>query len=391
MLFGRRQPDPDRIEELGLFAVKISQVLALRPDFLEEAKCRTLAGLYSRQRPVQREQLDRLLDGVGGARFLASFDRFDRVPLAVASVGQVHRARLRSGEEVAVKLVKQDDRNAFERDIARARLILNVAHVLYPRLRGVANPLSLINQLSALTLNELDLRNEARGHDLLESVYRTRRNEFDLSRLRFACIHRELSGERVLVKDFVPGRSFDELMNAGQLTYQSLLDLFHIHGFYMFVEGTFHGDLHPGNVIRRGNALYFIDTGFIGRVSERIRVNLFRFFDSLSSYDYGASAMHLHAMSSAALGSGEYAAFERKFLALYADFRERPVGDVSLTKKMMETIRLGVLSGMEFEEGMFDIVKSLMYMDGMVLRVHPRAVLLKDLRPFIEEFKAQVA
>jgi ubiquinone biosynthesis protein len=64
---------------------------------------------------------------------------------------------------------------------------------------------------------------------------------------------------------------------------------------------------------------------------------------------------------------------------------------VSLTRKMMDTIRLGVLCGMEFEEGMFDIVKSLMYMDGMVLRVNPQAVLLRDIRPFIEEFKAHIA
>jgi ubiquinone biosynthesis protein len=73
---------------------------------------------------------------------------------------------------------------------------------------------------------------------------------------------------------------------------------------------------------------------------------------------------------------------------LYADFKNTTVAQVSLTKKMMQTIRLGVLSGMQFEEGMFDIIKSLMYLDGMVLRVNPQAVLLKDMRRFIDDFRA---
>ena len=70
-----------------------------------------------------------------------------------------------------------------------------------------------------------------------------------------------------------------------------------------------------------------------------------------------------------------------------ATSQECPSDKVSLTRKMMDTIKLGVRSGMEFEEGMFDIIKSLMYMDGMVLRANPDAILLEDMRPFIQDFR----
>jgi ubiquinone biosynthesis protein len=63
------------------------------------------------------------------------------------------------------------------------------------------------------------------------------------------------------------------------------------------------------------------------------------------------------------------------------------VSEISLTKKMMQTIKLGVLSGMEFEEGIFDIIKSLMYMDGMVMAANPDAILLKDMKKFVAEFQ----
>lgn len=391
MIFGKKQPDLDKIQKLGLLAVKIGQVFALRIDFLGPEKCRALSRLYSRQNRIPPTQLDRLLALNGGTAFLAHFAEFDSVPFAVASVGQIHRARLVGGQEVAVKLVKEDYALAFERDMARAELICKGAQFFYPRLRGVANPLAALRDLRAMTSRELDLRNEVAGHDLLQSIHRESCSAFDLERLRFPCIHRGLSTRSVLVKDFVPGQTFDELLDQGRLSYQTLLDLFHIHGFYMFVRGTFHGDIHPGNVILNNSDITFIDTAYIGRVTERIRVNLFHFFDALSQFDYERAAHFLHAMSSVALNPKALAVFRERFMDLYADFTDMPVGKVSLTRKMMQTIKLGVLSGMAFEEGMFDIVKSLMYMDGMVIRANPDAVLLRDLRPFIAEFKAQMA
>lgn len=391
MIFGKKDPDLDKIQQLGLLAVKIGQVFALRIDFLGPEKCRTLSNLYSRQNRVSPSQLDLLLALNGGSTFLANFEDFDSVPFAAASVGQVHRARLLTGEYVAVKFVKQDFASAFNRDIARAERIFKVARFVYPRLSGVANPLAVLHDLRIMTNRELDLRNEVAGQDVLETIYRESRSQFNLAQLRFPVIHRELSTKTVLVKDYVPGNTFDELLTQGRLSYQSLLDLFHIHGFYMFVKGIFHGDIHPGNVILNDGAITFIDTSFIGHVTDQVRINLFHFFDALSQFDYPRAAHFLHAMSSVALNQEAYVAFRKNFVALYADFTNTPVGKVSLTQKMMQTIKLGVLSGMTFEEGMFDIIKSLMYMDGMVIRANPGAVLLKDLRPFIEEFKEQIA
>ena len=92
-------------------------------------------------------------------------------------------------------------------------------------------------------------------------------------------------------------------------------------------------------------------------------------------------------MAERQISGAKFTDFEKKFIALYADFKEKTVSQVSLTRKMMQTIRLGVISGMHFDEGMFDIIKSLMYLDGMVIRAKPDAVLLKDMRRFIQEFK----
>lgn len=389
-IYADPEPDIAFIQRLGLLAVKIGQVYALRPDFLGEERCRSLARLYSNADSLPAEDAVKLIEAYAGPTYLSNFAEFDTTPFASASIGQVHRATLKTGEKVVVKLVKKDYAAGFRRDVQNVRRLFQFAIFFYPRLRGVANPVSLLHEIEKMTLAELDLRNEVAGWKRLQAIYDANRHRFDLSRLRFRRVFEELSSERILVSEYADGPTLDQLLSTGSLAYESLLELFHIHGFFMFSIGTFHGDIHPGNIVLQGDDFYFLDTGYIGEVNERMRKNLFYFFEALSAYDYPASARCLNAMAERPIAGQKLHAFEGKFLALYSDFKEKSVSQVSLTKKMMQTIRLGVLSGMTFDEGMFDIIKSLMYLDGMVIRANPNAVLLRDMRRFIGEFKELV-
>ena len=243
----------------------------------------------------------------------------------------------------------------------------------------------ILEDIQVLTTTELDLLNEIRGRNRLKAVCEKHAQRFDLSALKFVRIHDELSSSSTLVSEFVDAPSLDELLDNDALGYERLLALFRIHGFFMFVEGVFHGDLHPGNALVRGDDFYFIDTAYIGTVSDRLRQGLFAFFEALTRYDYRLCIDALHAMSSVSLDTATKREFERGFLDLYRDFKGATVSQISLTTKMMQTIKLAVQAGMSFERGMFGIIRSLMYLDGMVLRCNPRAVLLEDMRPSIEE------
>jgi ubiquinone biosynthesis protein len=291
---------------------------------------------------------------------------------------------------MVIKAIKKNVRAQFTADVASLKRLFRLATFLYPKLRQVGDPVGILGDIEEYTLSELDLRHEVAGQKTLRAIYEQHRDTFDLSRLAFARVHEPLCNESVMVSEFIPGRSFDELLETGELGYDRLLELFHIHGFYMFCVGTFHGDMHPGNVLLAGEKLCFIDTGYIGHVGPKIRRGLFEFFAALSEYDYPRCAAALNRMSERELGGPAFDMFRGRMLELYADFTGTTVAQVSLTRKMMQTIKLGVHSGMTFEKGIFAIIRSLMYLDGMVLRCKPEAVLLRDMRRFIGEFEKLV-
>jgi ubiquinone biosynthesis protein len=389
-IYGSGMPDPVAIQKMGLLAVKIGQVHALRIDFLSREKCEVLATLYRQNQTLPPADFFKLIDSAGGPGFRDNFNSIDERPLAAASIGQIHRAKMKDNSEVVIKAIKARYKAQFTSDVRSVEKLFKVLIFFYPKLARVANPLGILEDIKTYTLSELDLGNELKGQLLLKSIYEKYRNNYDLSRLAFARIYENISNEDVMVSEYIPGKTFDELLTEKKIDYQTLLDLFLVHGTYMFVAGTFHGDIHPGNVILSRNKFYFVDTGSTAVVSDKLRKGLLNFFEALSYDDYHLCAKGLHEMSDVELSEKKYKIFLDKFIVLYKDYKGSTVSQVSLTQKMMETIKLGVNNGMSFDKGMFPIIRSLMYMDGMVLKCNPDAVLLKDMQPYISQFKKQI-
>lgn len=391
LYFKKGLPDLEKIQSLGLLAVKIGQIHALRLDFLPPEKCHHLSTLYRSNIPVAREDIRALIQEQGGETFTRSFAQIDEQPLATASVGEVYRATLLSGEKVVVKFIKSRFAERFTSDVMSVRRFFKIILFLFPRLRRVGDPLGILADIETYTIAELDLRNESAGAALLEGIAHEYDERFDLSMLGFVKHYPQMTNARVMVSEYIDAPSVDELLARGSFSYDDLLKLFAIQGFYMFIAGKFHGDLHPGNVLYDGSRFYFVDTAFVGEVGERIRSGLFHFFEALSRYDYPLCAERLNEMAEVRISGEAFRRFQEEFKVLYANYTDSTVSEVSLTRQMMLTIKLGVNSGMRFEKGIFPIIRSLMYLDGMVLRTNPDAVLVRDMRPFIEHYEKVMA
>ena len=387
-IYGKKLPDLDRIQDKGLLAVKIAQHFALRIDFLDEEVCRHLSKLFTNARPAKGKKEEEIINEYVDKDWFNNFSSFEQKPFTAASIAQVHNAVLKNGEQVVVKVIKEDYKSRFLKDLRTLRRLLKISILFYPKLKKVFDPLTILNHIEDYTTTELDLRNEIAGGETLQKIMEKYKERYDLSKLKLPRYYKELSNSNVLVTEKIEGKTFDELLETKQLKLETLLDLFHIHGLFLFAEGTFHGDIHPGNIILGNDSnIYFIDNGALSSVKQTMTRGLFKFFTALSHYDYDKTSKYLNEMADIKIEGKQFDKFVEKFQSLYKDFKGRSVSEVSLTKKMMDTIKLGIHSRMQFDKTMFPIIKSLMYMDGMVLRCDSNVVLIEQMKESLENFK----
>jgi len=389
----RKKPaDLDWIQRQGLMAVKLAQIFALRPDLLGEEKCKQLQQLYQHAASIPPENWEETLKSKAIPNFFDNFKTIDSTPLAAASVGQVHRATLHNGEEVVIKFVKQANAVKFRKEVDRMRSWLRIFLVLSPRLRKVGNPMALLNHVADYTTRELDLRNEISGAEELAQIQAQIADEFPTPKLRFPKYYPKLSNENVLVSEFIEGISLEEGIENKSLEWSTLLELFRIHGAYLFGIGTFHGDLHPGNcIIDKEGRFVFIDNGAICHAPSFVNRSLFNFFEHLSRQEMHSAFMALLDMTTKKPTGRKMQKYLNRMNEIYADFEKKPVGEQSLTRIMMQTVRAAVeLANAEFGEEAFPIIRALMYLDGLVIRTHPEVLLIKSMGPYLDEFRVKL-
>ena len=381
--------DLDWIQRQGLLAVKLAQIFALRPDMLSIEKCRQLQQMYRNASTIPPEDVERILRERAPEGFHDSIAWFEKAPLAAASVGQVHRATLTNGEDVVVKVVKADHKESFQRDVKRLMRLMRMAISLSPKLRRVGNPMALLRHVEDYTTRELDLRNEIRGGLELEAIQSSLSEDFPMPRLRFPKYYPEISNEHVLVSELVRGKTLEECINDESLPWEYLIELFRIQGAYMFGVGAFHGDLHPGNCIidEEGNFV-FIDNGAICEAPRRVSLSLFKFFEELSKGSLDSAFEALLDLTEERPSEERVRRFKSRMDEIYEGFGEKSVGEQSLTDLMMRTVRAAVEdAGADFGEEGFPIIRSLMYMDGLVIRTHPEVKLIAEMGPSLVEFR----
>lgn len=390
-LRGKKPVDIDAIQSMGLLAVKLGQIFALRPDLIEPDRCIELQQLYSRASTIPEEDSQKLLDRFAPDGFMDHFNNIEMKPFAAASIGQIHRAELKDGSKVVVKIIKSDFEASFKQDVKRMKRWIRMGLFFNPRLRKVGNPIGLLAHIEDYTLRELNLLNEIDGRNQLIAHAEAIEAHFAMPKLKFPKMWEALSNEHILVMEEITHPTLENHLEAGTFTWPDMLELFRIHGAFMFGLGTFHGDLHPGNAMMddQGNFL-FIDTGAICNAPEHVRNALFGFFYFLAKGELKNAFDAMLTMAAVRPTGKTLETYYASMNELYDGFVGTSVSEVSLTEQMMKTVKAAVLAGCAFGEEAFPIIRSLMYMDGMVLKGHPSVDLISSMGPYLDEFSVLI-
>jgi len=324
-------------DDLGATFLKAGQIVASSPSLFGRAAAEEFRGCLDTGPAVPLAAVRREVERAAGLRLETVFESFDERPIGQASLAVVHKARLRGGSEVAVKVLRPGIEATIAADLALMRqLLAGLRRTLAP---GLAATLSeVLDGLQLQLEEELDLRNEAR----VMAFFRALPERVALPRVVVPEPFPEVSGRRVLVMEYLDGVPIDDVEAAAGLGQDGpdLIDQV-VRGWLVTAlrGGIFHGDVHAGNIlVLRDGRVGVIDWGIVGRLSEESHWLLRRFIAATlgdeSAWD--ELAKHLAAQVAAASGT---AVDERILQTLMreqlAPVLTKPFGEFSLADMLM--------------------------------------------------------
>jgi ubiquinone biosynthesis protein len=272
----------------GLF-IKVGQLISIMANFLPDAFRDELAALQDQVPPRPYEDIqDRLRQEFGGRGPADLFAEFSVEPVASASIGQVHRARLRSGEEVAVKVQYFDIEATVKIDLRALRRIFRLLTWVMPDY-GFE---TIYDEIRGMVLSELDYRQEAAALERIAGNFKRRESR---ARIRIPRVIHELSSERVLTTEWITGTRIADLASIeaeGLDRRQIARACVEAYCEQIFVDGDYHADPHPGNLFAERSSsrdpaptIVFLDFGATARVSEAMRRGMVSFLQGAMARD----------------------------------------------------------------------------------------------------------
>ena len=374
------------LQDLGPIFIKFGQLLSTRRDLLPADIADELMLLQDRVPPFDPQKAVALIESQLGAKVGEIFSRFDVEPLASASVAQVHAARLKSGEEVVVKVVRPGLKPIIAQDLAWLFLIARGAERVSADAR-LLHPVEVVNDYEKTIYDELDLLREAANASQL-------RRNFEGSEMMYVPqVYWDLCRPKVLVMERIYGVQVTDLATlADQRTDMKLLAERGVEIFFtqVFRDSFFHADMHPGNIfvstVKPWSPQYIaIDCGIVGSLTpedqDYLARNLFAFFKR----DYRRVAQ-LHIDSGWVPAQTKLNEFEAAIRTVCEPIFEKPLKDISFGQVLMRLFQTARRFNMEVQPQLVLLQKTLLNIEGLGRQLYPDLDLWSTAQPFLERW-----
>ena len=330
------------LERLGPTFIKLGQVLSVRPDLLPAEYADKLARLQDDVAPFPFEEVERIVNSELGLRMSKAFAEFEATPIAAASLGQVHRARLRDGRQVAVKVQRPGIQETIADDLDALEEIAGWIdeHTDFGRSHHLRD---FLDEFRKSLLRELDYRREA------QNLVTVRANLEEFERIVIPEPVDDYTTSRVLTMDYIDGVKITKLSDVAKLELpgKELADeLFRAYLKQILIDGFFHADPHPGNVfVTRDKRIALLDLGMVAYIPPQLQTNLTQLVFAISegrSEDVVTYALHI----SHRTPSFDEAGFTRAVADLVATQQNRTLEQIQVGKIVFAMLEVAARNGL---------------------------------------------
>ncbi len=378
------------LEELGPTFVKLGQILSTRPDMIGNVYAEELKNLTEHVTPVDFSEIKKIIEAETGRKIEEIFSSFDETPLASASIGQVHKAVLRSnGQCVAVKVRRPGVTEIIKED-------LEIMHFIASRLESGSNsaakfrPVKIVEEFSHSLARELDYMVEA------ANLTRFAADSAKDVHIKTAQVFFDYTTSAMLTMEFISGDSAGKIQQNPALREKYDLEKIAEHGVnsllhQIFIAGFFHADPHPGNIlILPDNRLCFIDFGMMGRIAQRERRTFLKTLSCMLDNDIPGMVDHALKMTVRSHFNGNRLTLERDAADLVDANINLPLDRLSLAKILNDLLKMLDTHGLALRPELYMMFKSLMTIEHLGKDFYPDLKIVEMVKPFLAtaKFKA---
>ncbi len=378
------------LECLGPIFVKFGQILSTRRDLLSDELANQLKQLQDKVAPFDAKLSKQLIENSLSCSLDEAFSRFDDIPMASASIAQVHSAALHNGKEVVVKVTRPNIVKTIRQDVSLMRLIANGIETYWSEGYRL-HPVQVVNDYEKVIFDELDMQREAANASQL------RRNFLDSDLIYIPEIFWQYISRDVLVMERVYGMPVADLeaLHAANVDLKTLAERgVEIFFTQVFRDSFFHADMHPGNIfVAQGkpalNPQYIaIDFGIVGALSVEDQNYLARNLLAFFQRDYRQVAQ-LHVSSGWVPADTQIEEFEAAIRTVCEPIFERPLKEISFGHFLLRLFQTARRFNMEVQPQLVLLQKTLLNIEGLGRQLYPDLDLWQTAQPYLENWLKQ--
>ncbi len=377
---GAPQIIKEALEKLGPTYVKFGQFLSIRPDLIPPEFCEEFKKLQDKVPPFRFALVRKQLESELKTKYTNIFIEFDAIPLAAASVAQVHRAKLRTGEEVAVKVQRPGIREQMEEDILIMLFFANLIERFIPSLRK-NQPVMLVQEFSRWTDSELYFRQE--GKNALHFAYFFK----DDPKVRIPKVYREFTTKKILVMEYLDGMNIlaAPLDQAGRKAVARLIADSMLK--QIFVDGFFHGDPHAGNILLLpDNSIAYLDFGIVGYLSEELRAWTFDIVYGMAECDIPRVISSFLELCNCSGDEERLGPYLREMNEVLTELHICEIANIPFTQMMEKFLNTSLAYRIPIPHDFVIMSKAIATLEGTCLSLDPELRLVEVLRPFVQKY-----